>query len=118
MDTRPSHRRVDKDGKFLRQWGRQGTKEEGGGRDGGAFMGVVHCVVMDNSGLVYVCDRQGNRIQVFDKMGNFKKSIWINRGTKNARLMGHRLVDALFSRSGTESCTSPMAARARPYSRP
>jgi DNA-binding beta-propeller fold protein YncE len=34
-------------------------------------------VVMDNKGLVYVCDRQGNRIQVFDKMGNFKKNIWI-----------------------------------------
>jgi len=49
----------DKDGKFLRQWGRQGTKEEAAAGDGGAFMGVVHCVVMDNSGLVYVCDRQG-----------------------------------------------------------
>jgi DNA-binding beta-propeller fold protein YncE len=70
----------DKDGKFLRQWGRQGTKDEAAAGDGGAFMGVVHCVVMDNSGLVYVCDRQGNRIQVFDKMGNFKKSIWIKSG--------------------------------------
>jgi hypothetical protein len=70
----------DKSGNFLRQWGRQGTKDEAAAGDGGAFMGVVHCVVMDNSGLVYVCDRQGNRIQVFDKMGNFKKSIWIKSG--------------------------------------
>jgi hypothetical protein len=27
-----------------------------------------------------VCDRQGDRIQVFDKMGNFRKNIWIKRG--------------------------------------
>jgi DNA-binding beta-propeller fold protein YncE len=67
----------DKDGKFLRQFGEQATKDESAAGDGGKFMGVVHCVVMDNSGLVYVCDRQGNRIQVFDKMGNFKKNIWI-----------------------------------------
>ncbi len=67
----------DKDGKFLRQWGEQATKEESAAGEGGKFMGVVHCVVMDNQGLVYVCDRQGNRIQVFDKMGNFKKNIWI-----------------------------------------
>ena len=46
-------------------------------------MGVVHCVVMDNTGLVYVCDRQGNRIQVFDKMGNFKKNIWIKSGQED-----------------------------------
>ena len=72
----------DKSGKFLRQWGRQGTKDEAAAGDGGAFMGVVHCVVMDNSGLVYVCDRQGNRIQVFDKMGSFKKSIWIKSGNE------------------------------------
>ena len=30
--------------------------------------------------LVYVCDRQSDRIQVFDKMGNFKNNIWIKRG--------------------------------------
>jgi DNA-binding beta-propeller fold protein YncE len=70
----------DKSGNFLRQWGRQGTKDESAAGDGGEFMGVVHCVVMDNGGLVYVCDRQGNRIQVFDKMGNFKKNIWIKSG--------------------------------------
>jgi len=70
----------DKDGKFLRQWGRQGTNAEAAAGDGGAFMGVVHCVVMDNNGLVYVCDRQGNRIQVFDKMGKFQKNIWIKSG--------------------------------------
>lgn len=70
----------DKDGKFLRQWGHQGTKEEADAGVGGAFMQVVHCVAMSNDGQVYVCDRQGDRIQVFDKMGNFKKNIWIKRG--------------------------------------
>jgi DNA-binding beta-propeller fold protein YncE len=67
-------------GEFLRQWGHQGTKEEADAGVGGAFMQVVHCVALGNDELVYVCDRQGDRIQVFDKFGNFKKSIWIKRG--------------------------------------
>jgi len=74
-----NHRVVvfDKNGKYLRQWGRAATKEESAAGAGGAFAGIVHCIVMDNAGLLYVCDRQGNRLQVFDKMGNFKKSIWV-----------------------------------------
>ena len=70
----------DKDGKFLRQWGQQAVAAESTAGAGGVFMGVVHCVVMDKNGLIYVCDRQGNRIQVFDKMGNFKKNIWVKSG--------------------------------------
>jgi DNA-binding beta-propeller fold protein YncE len=36
---------------------------------------------MSNEGLIYVCDRQGDRVQVFDKMGNFVRNIWIRTGT-------------------------------------
>jgi hypothetical protein len=36
---------------------------------------VLHCIGMTNDGLIYVCDRRAYRIQVFDKMGNFKKNI-------------------------------------------
>jgi DNA-binding beta-propeller fold protein YncE len=71
----------DRSGKFLRQWGHQGTKEEADAGVGGAFMRVVHCVAIGNDGLVYVCDRQSDRIQVFDKMGSFKHNIWIKRDT-------------------------------------
>jgi DNA-binding beta-propeller fold protein YncE len=71
----------DNDGKFLRQWGRQATPEETEAGVGGAFAEVVHAVVISNAGLVYVCDRQGDRIQVFDKIGNFKRNIWIRTGT-------------------------------------
>jgi hypothetical protein len=70
----------DRNGKFLRQWGHQGTKEEADAGTGGAFMQVVHCIALGNEGFVYVCDRQSDRIQVFDKMGNFKRNIWIKRG--------------------------------------
>jgi len=70
----------DRNGHFLRQWGHQGTKAEADAGIGGAFMRVVHCVALSNDGLVYVCDRQSDRIQVFDKMGNFKKNIWVKRG--------------------------------------
>jgi DNA-binding beta-propeller fold protein YncE len=71
----------DKNGKFLRQWGRQATKEDTDNGVGGAFAQVVHCIAMSNAGLIYVCDRQGDRVQVFDKMGNFQRNIWIKTGT-------------------------------------
>jgi DNA-binding beta-propeller fold protein YncE len=68
----------DKNGQFLRQWARQGSAPETEAAVGGTFSKVVHCVVFDNAGLVYVCDKQGDRVQVFDKMGNYKRSILIN----------------------------------------
>jgi len=73
----------DKTGKFLRQWGRQATDEETRSGEGGAFSKVVHCVAIGNDGLVYVCDRQGDRVQVFDKAGKFQRNIWIKTGTPN-----------------------------------
>lgn len=71
----------DRNGKFLRQWGRQATQEEMEAGVGGAFAEVVHSVAISNAGLVYIGDRQGDRVQVFDKMGNFKRNIWVRTGT-------------------------------------
>jgi DNA-binding beta-propeller fold protein YncE len=61
----------DAEGNFLRQWDLNRTEAE----TGNAFIPILHCVTMDNNGLVYVCDRRGHRVQVFDKMGNFQKNI-------------------------------------------
>jgi sugar lactone lactonase YvrE len=60
---------IDKNGKFLRQWKLHRTEEEKNAED------VLHCLRLGNDGMVYVCDRHENRIQVFDKMGNFKRNI-------------------------------------------
>ena len=64
-EGRDSNRRIavlDRTGKFLRQWQPEG-------------MTTVHCMSIANDGQVYVCNRDGSRIQVYDKMGNFKKNI-------------------------------------------
>ncbi len=71
----------DRQGRFLRQWGHQATAAEARDAAGGAFLGSVHCVVLGNDGLVYVCDRLGDRVQVFDKMGKFRRNIPIKAGT-------------------------------------
>jgi DNA-binding beta-propeller fold protein YncE len=71
----------DREGHYLRQWGRQGTQAETDAGVGGVFLSPVHCVVIGNDGLVYVCDRLGDRVEVFDKMGNFKKNIHIQTKT-------------------------------------
>jgi DNA-binding beta-propeller fold protein YncE len=65
----------DKTGKFLRQWGRQATDEETQQGAPGVFAEVVHCIAMSNAGLIYACDRQGNRVQVFQKDGTFVRNI-------------------------------------------
>jgi DNA-binding beta-propeller fold protein YncE len=49
----------------------QVVKEKGGERQ----LNYVHCVVLSNDGLVYVCDRLNNRFQVFRKDGTFVKEM-------------------------------------------
>ena len=48
----------------------------------GVFAEVVHCIAISNAGLVYVCDRQGNRVQVFEQGGHFVRNIWIPNSGK------------------------------------
>jgi len=71
----------DARGQYLRQWGKQATPAEAQGGTAGAFSQVLHCIVISNEGLVYVCDRQGDRIQVFEKSGKFVRNIWVRTGT-------------------------------------
>jgi DNA-binding beta-propeller fold protein YncE len=53
---------MDRDGKFLRQWTPEG-------------MTSVHCMTLASDGMVYVCNRAGARIQIYDKLGNLKKTM-------------------------------------------
>jgi DNA-binding beta-propeller fold protein YncE len=71
----------DREGTFLRQWGQQATQAQTDAGVPSVFLKVVHCVVIGKDGLVYVCDRLGGRIEVFDKMGNFKRNILIESKT-------------------------------------
>jgi sugar lactone lactonase YvrE len=60
-----TNRRVavfDASGKFLRQW----VIDD---------METVHCMELANDGMVYVCNRQGASMRIYDKMGNLKKTI-------------------------------------------
>ncbi len=52
---------MDQTGKFLRQWQPEG-------------MQTVHCMTVSNDGFVYVCNRDGSKIQVYDKMGKLIKT--------------------------------------------
>ena len=45
------------------------------------FSNPVHCVRVSNDGLVYVCDRANDRIQVFSKDGKFVKEFRIEPAT-------------------------------------
>jgi sugar lactone lactonase YvrE len=42
---------------------------------------MVSCVKVARDGLVYVCDRLGNRIQVFQKDGKFVKEAFLSKNT-------------------------------------
>jgi DNA-binding beta-propeller fold protein YncE len=55
--------KFDKDGNFLKAWGQRGSAP-------GEFH-LLHSLAVDNSGRVYVGDRENKRIQVFDGEGKF-----------------------------------------------
>jgi hypothetical protein len=60
---------LDRSGGFLRQWALQRTEAER------SVTPLPHCLRLSDDGLVYVCDRQADRIQVFDRMGTFVRNI-------------------------------------------
>jgi len=81
---------IDADtGKFKRYWGAYGNKPDDtdlGKYDPEAppapqFRTPVHCAELANDGLVYVCDRPNDRIQVFQKDGKFVKEAFIAKKT-------------------------------------
>jgi DNA-binding beta-propeller fold protein YncE len=64
-EGRDSNHRIavmDHDGRFLRQWNPQG-------------METVHCMTIGRDGLVYVCNRDNAKIQVYDKQGALQRTI-------------------------------------------
>ena len=81
---------IDADtGKFKRYWGAYGHKPDDtdlGKYDPEAppapqFRTPVHCAELASDGLVYVCDRPNDRIQVFQKDGTFVKEAFIAKKT-------------------------------------
>jgi DNA-binding beta-propeller fold protein YncE len=76
-------------GAYKRHWGAYGHKpddEKQAAYDPKApvsqqFGNPVHCVKIAADGLVYVCDRINNRIQVFKKDGSFVKEWFFEKNT-------------------------------------
>ncbi len=76
-------------GKYKRHWGAYGHKPDDtnlGPYNPSApppqqFRNPVHCVELANDGLLYVCDRTNDRIQVFKKDGTFVKEAFVEKNT-------------------------------------
>jgi hypothetical protein len=84
---------IDADtGKMKRYWGAYGNKPDDtnlGPYDPGAppaqqFRNPVHCVERSNDGLVYVCDRANDRLQVFQPDGTFVKEAFYAKNTRGS----------------------------------
>src|SRR5262249_8541096 len=82
-------------GAYKRHWGAYGEKPDPG--RGGAHapsappprqLRDVTCVELSKDGMVYVCDRTSNRIQVFQKDGKFVKEGSVVKETKGAVVGG------------------------------
>jgi sugar lactone lactonase YvrE len=59
--------KFDKNGKFIKSWGGKGSGP-------GQFQ-VAHGLAIDAKGLVWVADRENQRIQIFDQDGKFVREI-------------------------------------------
>lgn len=76
-------------GAYKRHWGAYGAKPEGA--DIGPYdpaappakqFSVPGCVKLAKDGLVFVCDRRNNRLQVFRKDGTFVKEAFVAKATR------------------------------------
>ena len=76
-------------GKYKRHWGAYGHKPDDtqfppynpSDPPAQQFRTPVHCVALANDGLLYVCDRTNDRIQVFKTDGTFVKEDFIEKNT-------------------------------------
>ena len=76
-------------GKYKRHWGAYGNKPDdtnlGPYRPDAPvaqqFRNPVHCVELSRDGMLYVCDRVNDRIQVFTTDGKFVKEVFIAKNT-------------------------------------
>jgi DNA-binding beta-propeller fold protein YncE len=69
-------------GGYKRHWGANGRPP---GEPGVKPFGTpVHCVRIARDGLVYVCDRRNNRIQVFRRDGTFVREIVVAPETRGS----------------------------------
>ena len=77
-------------GKYKRHWGAYGNtpsdaplpKYEPGQPPAQQYANPVHCVRLASDGLVYVCDRVNDRIQVFRRNGTFVKEFFVANSTR------------------------------------
>mgnify|MGYP001207971805 CR=1 FL=1 len=80
------------DGELKRFWGAYGNTPDDanlGTYDPSAapaqqFRGPVHCADPTNDGLVYVCDRGGDRVQVFQTDGTYINEIFIEKNSRGS----------------------------------
>lgn len=61
--------RFDKNGKFIKQWGKLGT--------GRLEFSLPHAIAIDSKGRLYVADRNNARVQVYSQSGELLDS-WLN----------------------------------------
>jgi hypothetical protein len=84
---------IDADtGKMKRFWGAYGNKPDDtplppynpSNPPAQQFYNPVHCADMSVDRMIYVCDRVGDRLQVFTPEGKFVKEQWYEKNTLNA----------------------------------
>jgi DNA-binding beta-propeller fold protein YncE len=99
---------IDADtGKLKRYWGAYGNKPDDAdlgpykpeAPPAQQFRNPVHCADLSRDGLVYVCDRPNNRLQVFTKEGKFVKEAFY---AKNSLSEG-AVWDVAFSRDPAQT---------------
>ena len=93
-------------GELLRYWGAYGNEPDDadlGPYDPDAepaqqFRNPVHCAIPSNDGLIYVCDRANDRLQVFQRDGTFVDELFVAPET----LASGSVWDIAFSRDDAQ----------------
>ncbi|HET9943930.1 MAG TPA: hypothetical protein VFR05_11335, partial [Terriglobia bacterium] len=98
---------LDRDtGKYKRHWGAYGARPDDSAVPAytasappSKHFNTVHCANVSKDGLVYVCDRVNNRVQVFRRDGSFVREAFFDKNT----LRSGAVWDLTFSRDPQQS---------------
>jgi hypothetical protein len=112
-------------GKYKRHWGAYGNKPddtplgryEPNDPPAQQFRNPVHCAELSHDGLLYVCDRPNDRIQVFKPDGTFVKEVFVAIGLKETPPI-QPFFKKLFSHPTLASYTGTQRIRRVEYDHP
>jgi hypothetical protein len=100
--------KFDKNGKFIKEWGKPGNGPCGAGE-----FSSLHAIAVDSRGRLFIGDRDNNRIQLYDQDGNYLDSRTPSRATARTTARTWRTPAGSAAFASAARATAPCGTSSR-----